>query len=1212
MENPEKKKKRNRGRGKGQGGAGEAPGSKEEHPSSQPGTSKQHGNEKKTTKQTQQSSEEKLTKDFEKKMQIEDSEKGRTSQGSKDSAGAQQGAQGQGKKKKNKQGAEQKQTGPPGKAEEKKLETKEVQKGLGSKISGPPGVPMQSGPPRMPQQAWPQRPGAPGMPQQAWPQQTGAPGMQQGWPQQPGVTMQSGPPGMPQQAWPQRPGTPGMQQGWPQQPGAPPVQQQGWPQQPGAPGMHQQAWPQQPGAPGMPQQAWPQQPGAPGMQQGWPQQLGAPEMAPQQPKQALPSQHEMPQQARQPIQAKSSAQEAQLSHAPQQRSGPPSDISETQSQKSAGEQPGGKKGQKKGQKKPQSARDERPPAGDAQPTKSASTPTLGQSGAPTKRSPIKEGPNVALCPYKGPGKSGRKVTGFLTNYVKLNLSKLVDVAYHYDVAMDPDRPKKLLQVVFEAFRLKHFPNNTIAYDRAKNAYTIQPLNIPPNGFTDEITIDDPEMSRKKTFKVSIQETDDHQVRMSLLKSGKSYTGEQDRGKVLRAHQCLEIILRMAAQGGIHVGRQYYWKPPKSIPLDGVMELWQGIYQSAIFGQQGPLLNVDITNKGFPMAMPVLKVFENNRCDLNRMPQARDLENVKAHLNGLNISYAPKGNEASRRVYKFLGFKDSAQRQQFTLDDGKTMTVEQYFAGNNMRLKFPHLPLLHVGPKDKNIYLPAEFCTIPGGQAVMKKLTDMQTRTMIKETATSTDVRKERILNILRKANFDASPIVRDFGIGVGNEFVDVDARILNAPKLEYANKKEVLPNKGVWYNDKFIVPTTIDSWAILVLQFRPDMFAIDTFAKRLIAIGGKLNMTITTPPTPVQIDIQRNQREFEKVMNEWKGKVKILLVVIPGFGDAYKEVKRAAEGKYGILTQCVKHQTVVQRGDESTVTNILLKMNSKLNGLNHRIHSQTNLKLGVLKDGNFMVVGADVTHPSPDQRNIPSIVGVAASYDEDGFRYTGMWRIQDPRKEMIDDLAKMIEDHLYFYKKERKGLLPHTILYYRDGVGEGDFQRVLNLEFQAIRQGASRLGDKYKPNIVFIVVQKRHHTRFFPGKSGISVGKNNNVPPGTIVDTKIVPMQQNQFFLVAHQAIQGVAKPTKYCVLVDEANISIDDLQGLTYNLCHMFTRCNRSVSYVAPTYYAHLMAARGKVYVEGDRLDMNNLQREYEKRKIKDEIAIKHPMFFV
>lgn len=219
--------------------------------------------------------------------------------------------------------------------------------------------------------------------------------------------------------------------------------------------------------------------------------------------------------------------------------------------------------------------------------------------------------------------------------------------------------------------------------------------------------------------------------------------------------------------------------------------------------------------------------------------------------------------------------------------------------------------------------------------------------------------------------------------------------------------------------------------------------------------------------------------------------------------------------------------------------------------------------------------------------SIHSVVGVAASHDRDAFKYNICWRLQDPRQEMIQDFQAIILEQLDYYKA-KNGSFPERILYFRDGVSEGQFTEIQNVELKAL-QNACKV--KYGPDfgkkvkITMVVVQKRHHTRFFPGRSnvGSSDRKNNNVPPGTIVDQEITAPKENHFYLVSHQSIQGVAKPTKYCILHDEGNtLGIDELQTLTYDLCHLFTRCNRSVSYPAPTYYAHLAAYRGRVYIEG------------------------------
>ncbi|KAK2095082.1 Protein argonaute-2 [Saguinus oedipus] len=86
-------------------------------------------------------------------------------------------------------------------------------------------------------------------------------------------------------------------------------------------------------------------------------------------------------------------------------------------------------------------------------------------------------------------------------------------------------------------------------------------------------------------------------------------------------------------------------------------------------------------------------------------------------------------------------------------------------------------------------------------------------------------------------------------------------------------------------------------------------------------------------------------------------------------------------------------------------------------------------------------------------------------------RYCATVRVQQHRQEIIQDLAAM------FYKSTR--FKPTRIIFYRDGVSEGQFQQVLHHELLAIREACIKLEKDYQPGITFIVVQKRHHTRLF-------------------------------------------------------------------------------------------------------------------------------------
>lgn len=78
--------------------------------------------------------------------------------------------------------------------------------------------------------------------------------------------------------------------------------------------------------------------------------------------------------------------------------------------------------------------------------------------------------------------------------------------------------------------------------------------------------------------------------------------------------------------------------------------------------------------------------------------------------------------------------------------------------------------------------------------------------------------------------------------------------------------------------------------------------------------------------------------------------------------------------------------------------------------------------------------------------------------------------------------------------------------------------------------------------------------------------------------------------------LQGTSRPSHYHVLWDDNHFSSDELQVLTYQLCHTYVRCTRSVSIPAPAYYAHLVAFRARYHLvdkEHDRYTFKCLKTE-------------------
>ncbi|KAG5871893.1 hypothetical protein JTB14_033125 [Gonioctena quinquepunctata] len=491
------------------------------------------------------------------------------------------------------------------------------------------------------------------------------------------------------------------------------------------------------------------------------------------------------------------------------------------------------------------------------------------------------------------------------------------------------------------------------------------------------------------------------------------------------------------------------------------------------------------------------------------------------------------------------------------------------------------------------------------------MTDNQTSAMIKHSATPTDIRKAKIMTALNQAKHNHNETVREFGFSIANEFEKLDARILKPPNLTYNKDRIITPTRGVWRGDKFVEGVTINKWTIAFADRRgPRPEELHNLADMIFRTSGSCGMQITTraeEPFVSMGDISESITSyFQKQLSK---RYDVIFVVVPNSNTAkqYSFVKTAAEINTGCLTQCIKMRTLGKLNPQ-TITNILLKVNAKLNGTNHFLTTRPPIM-----NRPCMIMGADVTHPGPGSTDVPSVAAVTASHDPNAFKYNICWRLQPPRVEIIEDLEAITLEQLNYYKKMNNGLKPEKILFFRDGVSEGQFDQVRQAEIRAIRSACKKLqASDYEPKITFLVVQKRHHTRLFPLDLKDSEDKNKNVPAGTCVDTTITHPFMQDFYLVSHASIQGVAKPTKYCTLWDDNDMSNEEIEHLAYYLCHMFTRCNRSVSYPAPTYYAHLAAARVKVYTENTSLDLENLQREYAKFPIKDAIRKDKPMFFV
>lgn len=272
--------------------------------------------------------------------------------------------------------------------------------------------------------------------------------------------------------------------------------------------------------------------------------------------------------------------------------------------------------------------------------------------------------------------------------------------------------------------------------------------------------------------------------------------------------------------------------------------------------------------------------------------------------------------------------------------------------------------------------------------------------------------------------------------------------------------------------------------------------------------------------------------------------------------------------------------------------NVMLKVNTKMGGTNHTLASRLHpgdlssaprtfqdppASLSWVFDKPCMLVGIDTSHAEPGS-NKQTVAAVVGSINGQASQYAAHISAQNPRVEMVAALEEAMFALIDTFKKRNDGQFPAHMIVYRDGVGDGQFEQVLEKELPCI-QGALHLHGVTDCKIAFVICQKRHHTRLVFEDSP---GNYINCCPGICVDgsgreRSITSAVYNEFYLNSHTAIQGTAKSCKYSLVYDDIGMKIAELELLTYWSCYLYTRCNRSVSLATPCYYAHWASRRAK-----------------------------------
>ncbi|KAM0860384.1 hypothetical protein ACQ4PT_046574 [Festuca glaucescens] len=670
---------------------------------------------------------------------------------------------------------------------------------------------------------------------------------------------------------------------------------------------------------------------------------------------------------------------------------------------------------------------------------------------------------------------------------------------------------------------------------------------------------------------------------------------------------LEVILREGAmENSVLVGRSLY---PRSMgearEIGGGAVGLRGFFQSLRPTKQGLALNVDLSLTAFHESIGMIAYLQK-RCDFlkglshqkTRALSEEERREVEKALKNIRVFVCHRETDQRYHVHSLT--EETTENLKFRDRSGKDHMVMEYFKEQYSHdIQFRNLPCLQIG-RSKPCYVPMELCVVCEGQKFLGKLSDEQTSKVLKMGCQRPSERKGIIKGVVEEAFGAGSNSYADqFNLQVSKDMTQLSGRVLLPPKLKFGiggRIKDITPHRfdRQWslLDSHVTEGSKIKNWALISFGGTLEQHScipkfVNQLSSRCEQLGILLNKKTVISPLFERIQLLNNvgilESKLKKIQEAASGNLQLLICVMERRHRGYADLKRIAETSIGVVTQCCLYPNLSSMTVQF-VANLSLKINAKLGGCNVSLYNSLPCQIPrIFSDEEpVMFMGADVTHPHPLDDSSPSVVAVVASMNwPSANKYISRMRSQTHRKEIIEHLDVMAGELLEEFLKE-VGKLPGRIIFFRDGVSETQFDKVLKEETHAVRVTCSRYPG-YKPLITFIVVQKRHHTRLFHREKngGSTHYSDQNIPPGTVVDTVITHPREFDFYLCSHWGTKGTSRPTHYHVLLDENNFQSDELQQMIHNLCYTFVRCTRPVSLVPPAYYAHLAAYRGKLYLE-------------------------------
>ncbi|XP_059490462.1 piwi-like protein Siwi [Neocloeon triangulifer] len=630
------------------------------------------------------------------------------------------------------------------------------------------------------------------------------------------------------------------------------------------------------------------------------------------------------------------------------------------------------------------------------------------------------------------------------------------------------------------------------------------------------------------------------------------------------NQLLNILARrcLSLMGLTRLGRDFYDPQAKIMIEDFGLELWPGYTTSIRQHESQLLLSSAITCKVLRKET-VLNIFER----LHQQYGSGFVEPLKQAILGVVVM-----TDYNNRTYRVddIDFEVNPLSQ-FSLRGGNMTTfVEYYKTKYQIVIRNTHQPLLvsrvksnAPGDPESSVYLIPELCRMTGLTDEMRsnyklmssiaQFTRMEPQKRIDALLTFGRrlVEKPEIIAELKKFDMEFRPELKS----IQGRIIPMETIVQGSAgrEIRYESGQNVDWTQKLRANE-MLAAGRMERWVVIIPSFM--VREARQFVNQILQAARGMSLNITEPYVhDIRDDsIATYVNAIEQILSRQLPDI-LVCMVSNNRPDRYAAIKKKCCVERAVPTQVITKKSITAKSAMSIATKICIQMNCKVGGAPWTC---VNPMKGV------MVCGFDATHDSMNKR---CSVGAFVSTLNNSFsRYFSKTFTHDKGMDISKYMAQAMKMAIDKFRAYNDGSLPSRIIFYRDGVGEGQIEYVLKDEVGIIKATLESIygGPSYK--LAFVIVSKRLNTKIF-------TNSRQNPPPGTVVDDAITLPERYDFYLVSQSVRQGTVSPTSYNVIFDNSGLDPDKMQRFTYKMTHLYYNWSGTIKVPAPVQYAHKLS---------------------------------------